>query len=128
MRKFIRFAMVGIASNALAYSMYLLLTYFGMGHKTAMSLTYVAAVAQSFYINRIWTFEYYGESSLALARYVAVYLFGYIFNLAILFAFVDRLGWSHRWVQGATILASAVLIFWAQKIWVFPASDRPKAA
>lgn len=119
MRQLIRYALVGIASNAVAYLLYLLLTYYGMGHKTTMSLLYGVGVAQTFYFNRGWTFGHDGKVSLALVRYVTVYGLGYVFNLAMLMVLVDRWGWSHQWVQGAAIFVIAAFLFLGQKIWVF---------
>jgi putative flippase GtrA len=119
MQQLIRYALVGIASNAVAYLLYLLLTYFGMGHKTTMSLLYVVGVAQTFYFNRCWTFSYEGKVSSALVRYVTVYGLGYVLNLTFLMVLVDRWGWSHQWVQGAAIFVIAAFLFLAQKIWVF---------
>lgn len=90
-----------------------------------MTLLYVVGVAQTFYFNRGWTFEHNGIISSALLRYIIVYAFGYVFNLALLVVFVDHCGWSHQWVQGGAILLTAIFLFLAQKLWVFsPATQR----
>lgn len=125
MQQLLRYALVGLASNSVAYLSYLLLTYFGMGHKTTMSLLYIVGVAQTFYFNRGWTFEHNGKVSSALVRYVTTYSVGYGFNLALLVVLVDRWGWPHQWVQGAAIFMVAIFLFLAQKMWVFaPATQR----
>ena len=122
--QFARFAVVGLVSNAALYVGYLLLTGMGLGPKLAMSLMYVTGVGATFVFNRRWSFEHGGGAPAALARYVAVYLFGYVLNLAVLMLLVDRLGLDHRIVQGAMILLLAVLIFMLQKFWVFRAETR----
>lgn len=125
MQQLIRYALVGLASNTVAYLLYLSLTYNGMGHKTTMTLLYVVGVAQTFYLNRGWTFEHNGKISSALMRYIVIYSLGYVFNLALLVVFVDRWGWVHEWVQGGAILVIAIFLFLAQKLWVFsPATER----
>lgn len=120
MQQLIRYTLVGLASNGVAYILYLSLTYYGMGHKTTMTLLYVMGVAQTFYFNRGWTFEHNGKISSALIRYIIVYALGYFFNFALLVVFVDHLGWIHQWVQGGAILLMAIFLFLAQKFWVFP--------
>ncbi|MBV5310569.1 GtrA family protein, partial [Chromatium okenii] len=53
-----RYALVGVASNAFGYFLYLLLTNVGMGYKSAMSLLYIVGVAQTFIFNRSWSFRH----------------------------------------------------------------------
>jgi len=117
--QFSRYAFVGLASNALLYALYLLLTFLGIGPKTAMTLLYLIGVLQTFHFNRGWSFRHEGRRSPALVRYVAAYLLGYALNLAMLLLLVDHLGWPHQWVQGAMIVSLAVLLFLLQRYWVF---------
>lgn len=120
MQQLIRYTLVGLVSNGVAYILYLSLTYYGIGHKTTMTLLYVMGVAQTFYFNRGWTFEHNGKISSALIRYIIVYALGYVFNFALLVVFVDHFGWIHQWVQGGAISLMAIFLFFAQKFWVFP--------
>lgn len=117
-----RYALVGLASNTVGFLLYLLLTYAGMGHKTAMTLLYVVGVLQTFYFNRGWSFGHGGRMSTAFARYVIVYALGYVFNLTALTLLVDQWGWAHQWVQGVMIFLLAGMLFLVQRYWVF----RPK--
>lgn len=114
-----RYAVVGLANNALGFLLYLLLTSAGMGHKTAMTLLYAVGVIQTFYFNRKWSFNHRGVVSVALLKYVATYAFGYVFNLAVLIVAVDHLGWPHQWVQGVMIFVLAGMLFLLQRYWVF---------
>ena len=123
-QQLIRYGLVGIASNIILYFFYLMITFYGFTPKTAMTLCYAVGVAQSFCLNRNWTFGHSGKVSSALVRYVIIYGIGFLFNLAVLVIFVDQLGWVHQWVQGATIPIVAILIFFAQKIWVFSTESR----
>lgn len=115
----LRFVIVGLASNLVLYLLYLTLTAFGIGHKTAMSLLYVVGTLQTFLFNKCWTFSHYGGVRQSLLRYLAVYGACYVLNLALLYLFVDRLGGSHTLVQGLAIVIVAALLFLAQKYWVF---------
>lgn len=118
-RQFFRYAVVGLASNAVLYICYLVVTSAGIGHKTAMTVLYIIGVLQTYIFNRRWTFLYRGEASGSMLRYAASYAFGYLFNLAALFALVDILGLPHQVVQGALVMMVATLIFLLQKYWVF---------
>ena len=52
-------------------------------------------------------------------RYISLYVFGCLINLAVLIVKVDQLGYSHELVQGVTVLVLDVLLFILQKAWVF---------
>ena len=118
-RQFIRFAIVGVLSNAVLFLFYLVITGLGLGHKLAATVAYVAGVLQTFAFNRSWSFRDRGALGPAFIRYVASYLFGYLLNMVILVILVDRAGYGHQYVQGATILLLAVMLFLLQKFWVF---------
>ena len=117
--EFIRFGVVGFASNLLLYLVYLGLTKIGLRHKFAMSILYVVGVLQTFFFNKKWTFIHYGHKMVTFMRYISLFAFGYLINLAVLIVMVDQLGYSHERVQGVTVLVLAVLLFVLQKAWVF---------
>lgn len=115
----LRFVIVGLASNLVLYLLYLALTAFWLGPKTAMTLLYLIGTLQTFIFNKRWTFSHHGAVSSSILRYFIAYGTCYFLNLALLYIFVDRIGWPHAIVQGITILMMAVLLFLAQKYWVF---------
>lgn len=123
----LRFGVVGIASNAVLYVLYLLLTAAGLGPKPAMTLAYVVGLGQTFVLNRRWSFAHHGGVGGALGRYLAVYAFGYGLNFAILWLAVDRLGWPHQWVQAGAVVVVAGSVFLASKYWVFTPGARDAA-
>jgi putative flippase GtrA len=120
MQQLIRYGIVGIASNLIIFLFYLVITNFGFSPKCAMTIAYFAGVVQSFIFNRDWTFCHTEKVSAAWVRYVTVYGIGYLFNFVFLMVFVDHMNLPHQWVQGAAIVMVAILLFFAQKLWVFP--------
>jgi putative flippase GtrA len=118
-RELARFGTVGVLSNALLYVLYLAATSLGMGHKTAMTLLYCIGIVLTFFCNRQWTFRHSGTARTALVRYMTAYVAAYALNLALLFLLVDAAGLPHQAVQGMLIAAIALLLFLAQKFWVF---------
>lgn len=115
----LRYAVVGLTSNALLYLSYLALTRVGIEPKLAMTLVFAAGVTYTFFLNKRWTFAHGGSVSRTYARYWVAYGAAYGLNLGLLALFVDRVGYAHEVVQGALILGNAALLFLLQKFWVF---------
>lgn len=122
----IRYAVVGIASNLALYVLYLALTAFGVGPKSAMSGLYLLGMLQTFMFNKRWTFSHVGAHRGPFIRYVLSYAFGYLLNLAVLLILVDWAHWPHQIVQGVMILILAAMLFLLQRYWVFAKADLPQ--
>ncbi len=122
--QFIRYVVVGVASNAVIYVAYLLLTQLGMGPKLAMSLLYGVGVLQTFVFNKKWSFRFEGAATPALVRYLVVYAVGYAANLLGLMLLVDQAELPHQLVQGVMIFIVAIMLFTAQRYWVFRQATR----
>ena len=118
----LRFGIVGVASNLALYLLYLLLTNFGMGHKLAMTGIYAVGVAQTFLINKIWTFRHVGLEVQSFGRYLTLYAACYLLNLVSLLIFVDMMGMKHQIIQCVMIILIAAITFTVQKFWVFKES------
>ncbi|MFZ1538487.1 MAG: GtrA family protein [Chromatiaceae bacterium] len=115
----LRFLLVGLASNLVLYLLYLLLTRVGLGPKTAMTWLFALGTLQTFLLNQRWTFHHRGLVPTTFIKYLVSYGCGYLMNLLALLLFVDVMGLPHQLVQGALIFGVAVLLFLAQKLWVF---------
>jgi putative flippase GtrA len=114
-----RFAVVGLVSNAVLYLAYLGLTAAGIGPKFAMSLTYAIGVIQTFYFNRVWSFRHQDKLHPAFTRYVLAYAYGYLLNFFLLWLGVDGLSLPHQGVQAAAIVLVAINLFLFHRYWVF---------
>ena len=130
--QFVRFAVVGLATNALGYGAYLFLTHTGVGPKLAMTIVYGAAVLQSFVLNKSWSFQFNDAATAKVAptfaRYFIVYGLGYVVNLLGLVLLVERMRVPHQLAQGVMIVVVAFMLFVAQRYWVFAARTRGDAA
>jgi len=124
----VRYGIVGLASNAVGYLLYLGLTYLGMGPKLAMSLLYGVGVLQTFVFNKKWSFRFDGAATPALVRYLVVYAVGYAVNLLTLMLLVDQAQLPHQLVQGVMIFIVAIMLFIAQRYWVFRQATRSDMA
>jgi len=125
----IRYAVVGLGSNALLYLFYLWLSSGGLGHKTSMTIAFALGICGTFMFNRNWSFRHRDAWHRTFLPYAAVYGLGYVTNLLGLFLLVDVGRLPHQVVQAVMIVVVAVLIFLMQKFWVFGspvASTQPK--
>lgn len=109
--QFFRYALVGVASNAAGYLIYLLVTWLGVGPKLTMTLLYGVGATLGYFGNRNWTFSYRGALWTSVAKYVVVHLCGYSINFFMLSYFVDELGYPHQGVQAVAIVVVAVFLF-----------------
>jgi putative flippase GtrA len=117
--QFLRYVTVGVLSNLVLYVLYLIGTGLGVGPKLTMTMLYSVGVLQTFFLNKYWAFGDRGSEGAALARYCIAYASGYALNYAILAIFVDRLRFSHHYVQGAAMVLLALYLFVLQRTWVF---------
>jgi putative flippase GtrA len=115
-----RYGLVGIATNLLGYFIYLLIAYFGVEPKVLITFLYPIGATIGFFGNRQWAFTHKGSMLKSGFRYFVAHCCGYLINLLILLAFVDRLGYPHQWVQAAAIIAVAGFLFVTFKYFVFP--------
>lgn len=101
------------------YLIYLLITYIGVEPKISMTLVYIIGASIGFIGNKNWTFAHKGKSFSTALRFFTVYASIYLLNFICMWVTVDRIGIPHYLVQAANILISSVLLFIAQKYWVF---------
>ena len=123
-QQFIRYVIVGLISNAILYSIYIVLASLGVAPKRAMSLLYGMGVIQTFIFNKQWSFRFDGAIAPALMRYASAYALGYVINYSALMLLVDQMGLPHQWVQGLMIMMIAIMLFLAQRYWIFALTQR----
>lgn len=114
-----RYAIVGVSTNLIAFLVYLGLTRLSFDPKLAMAFVYIAAATLSYFGNARYTFSYEGRTSSGLIRFVAAHALGFCFNLLLLFVFVDLLAFPHEIVQFSAIFAVAGLLFLLMRYFVF---------
>lgn len=123
--QFMRYAIIGLASNGIGYGLYILLTQLGLGPKFAMSLLYIVGILQTFLFNKNWSFGFHGRIAPALFRYATIYAIGYAINFLALLLLVDQAKLPHQWVMAGLVLFMAIFFFAGQKFWVFRPNSTP---
>lgn len=64
----------------------------GWGDVPANAVGYAVALANSFFLNRAWTFSDTGAVLPALLRFLIVFVLAYLLNLLTVLLAIDRLG------------------------------------
>lgn len=75
--QFMRYVVVGGASNALGYLVFLWLAWWGGAPKLAMTLVYVSGALAGFVGNRLWTVAGDGRLGRTALRYALARVSGY---------------------------------------------------
>ena len=119
----LRYALVGAAVNLSGYLLFLLITWFGMEPKAAMTLLYVAGASAGFWGNRNWTFSHRGSVIGPALKYFAAHACGYLLDYAMLAVFVDRLHYPYRLVQAVAMVVVAGMLFLTFKFLVFSRTE-----
>lgn len=115
----VRYGVIGVMSNALAFGVYVVLTAVGVLPAVAMTIVYLTAATVSFFANRRLTFAHRGSIWGAAGKYVVAHAIGYLINLGILVLLVDVLDQSHVWAQALAIFVVAGYLFVTFKLVVF---------
>lgn len=116
---FVRYGLVGLAINLCGYALFLLVTYLGVEAKKAMTMLYIVGATLGFYGHRELTFKHKEGLLHVGGKYLIAHATGYFINFVALYIFVDKLGYSHRLVQGGAIVLVAVFLFFAFRCFVF---------
>ena len=127
MQQLIRYGVVGVVSNVAIYCVYLLITYLGVEPKTAMTFMFVIGAFIGFVGNRMWTFVHRGNSTKAAHRFLVVYAVAYLLNYLCMWIAVDYIGLRHYLVQAVNIFVISVLLFIAQKYWIFAVNSNDES-
>lgn len=119
LRQFSTYALIGLLTNALGYSIYLVLTYLGGGPKLTMTSLYIVGTLVGFMANQRITFQQNFGNGVKWIRYIQAQVAGYLLNLTILILFVDWLNFSHQLIQAIAIIIVAIFLFIMLRVYVF---------
>jgi putative flippase GtrA len=114
-----RYGLVGIATNAIGYCIYLLITSQGIPPKISVSILYPVSIAIAYLSHGKWTFKSGPVTFRSFWRFVLAYLLGYLINILLLFCFVDVMGYPHQLIQLAAIFVVALQLYMTLKYFVY---------
>ena len=123
MGQIIRYGVVGVLNNLLGYCIYLVITYFWLDPKVAISLLYPIGATTAYFGHSKYSFSYSGTKKRALWRYIVAHFISYGANYLMLYVLWERLGFPHQAVQAAAIFICAGILFVLMRYFVFYHSD-----
>lgn len=125
--RFLRFCIVGLANTAIDFSTFFLLNIAGLPYLIAQVLAYSAGVANSFFLNRKWTFGMTGKANgVEAVKFLVVNGISLLVSSQMLYIFYDM---HHTDLWLAKILATAggiIVNFTGSRLWVFVENPRVK--
>lgn len=124
-RQFVRYVVVGVATNGGGYLLFYLFTTLGLGSVVAISILYPTQLALAFVLNKKWSFAHEGRITVTAIKFLVAYAGCYVLNVAALKLFSDHLGLSHLVVQACAVVILACALFIVQRFWVFRVGDHP---
>ena len=116
----LRYVAVGGSVNGAGYLTYLVLTWFGLSPRLAVTVLLPVSLWAGFRLHGRVTFAGGGRDRAAGLRYLAVSLAGYALNLALLTVLVDGVGAPHQIAQLFSVGLIALVMFQLMRRVVFP--------
>lgn len=113
--------------NGVGYLTYLVLTWFGLSPRLAVTVVLPVSLLAAFQVHRRVTFGGGGRDRAAGLRFLAVSLTGYALNIALLSVLVDGAGVPHQVAQLFFIGVTALVLFQLMQRVVF-SNPTPDAA
>ena len=115
-----RYGVVGVLNNLLGYLIYLLVTWFWLDPKVAVTLLYPVGAVTAYFGHAKYSFAYSGSTSHSVLRYVIAHLIGYSVDVLMLYVLSDRLLFPHQIIQALAIVVVGGILFLLFRYYVFP--------
>lgn len=118
-RQAVRYGIAGVLNNLFGYAAYLLMTFFGVEPKVAVTIVYPLTVTTGYFAHFRYSFSSRRGHGSAMVRYLLAHCAGYAANVAMLYVLHDKMGLPHQAVQAAAIVAVAGMLFVIFRVFVF---------
>lgn len=116
----IRYGIVGLASNGLAYVVYLFITWLGVAPEATAAGLYLVGASSSYLGNYKWTFDSRGSHVSTLPKFVAAHILGLSVQLLLISYLYRKIGLSHQLAQLVTVGCVSIILFLSFKYYVYP--------
>jgi putative flippase GtrA len=116
----VRYGIVGLASNGLAYGIYLLITWLGVAPEATAAGLYLVGASSSYLGNYKWTFSSKSSHASTLPKFALAHILGFSVQLLLLSFLYRNIGLSHQLAQLVTVGCVAIILFLSFKYYVYP--------
>jgi putative flippase GtrA len=118
-KEFCKFALVGMLNTGVDVAIFSLLIWTGVSYLAAQIVSYSCGAANSYLLNKAWTFRSCGLSYPEMVRFAAVNLVSLGISIALLAFFHHVAGMGLPVAKGGATLCALAANFVGNKIWVF---------
>ena len=120
-RQLVKFCLVGGSGYVVNLCVFwICVEALGFHHLVAATVAFMAAVANNFWWNRLWTFRARsGHAGFQAARFFTVSVLAFLFAATMLEVLVSVVGVSELPAQAISIVAATPLNFIGNKVWSF---------
>jgi putative flippase GtrA len=122
--QFIKFSFVGLLNTGVDVVVFFLLTGIGVPYLTAQVVSYSCGAANSYLLNKVWTFRSSGLSSAEGIRFVIVNLASLGISVVVLRLLHDTAGLDLTVSKAGATVSSLAANFLGNKLWVFRRGGR----
>lgn len=118
--QFLRFCAVGFVNTGVDFSAFFLLNMVGVPHLLAQVISYSSGVANSFVLNRKWTFSIKGRTNVGeVTKFIIVNSISLLVSAILLYIMYD-INHLDLWVAKAAATVGGIAInYIGSRIWVF---------
>ena len=117
--EFIKFALVGLLNTGVDVAIFFMLTRFGIPYVTAQVVSYSCGAANSYLLNKVWTFRSSGLSYAEIVRFTAVNLISLGISVVVLSLLHGTAGMDLAAAKGGATVCALAANFLGNKLWVF---------
>ncbi len=125
--KMVKFALVGVVNTGVDFAIFVLLVYaLGVPAWLAQIVSYSGGVANSFWLNRRWTFRAAGSGShwQEALRFAAVNGASFAAATAVLLGLHQGLAWSPAAAKAVSVFFAMIVNYLGSRYWVFRGNRR----
>ncbi len=118
--KMAKYALVGGLNTGVDFVVFCALIYgAGMDSIGAQTISYIAGVANSYLLNRYWTFQVKGKRGMAeIIRFLLINVFSFLAATALLLG-LEHWGTESAIAKIASVVCSLAVNYAGYRLWVF---------
>ena len=122
LRQWLRFAAVGGTNTVLSWCLYAVLEHVGVHYLLASGVAFALGAANSYVLNRRWTFHSHGRRVPEVWRFGVVQCAGLGIDVGLLYVLTQDAGIHHLIAQALVFPVASAATFILSRQWAFRAS------
>ncbi|WP_027087837.1 GtrA family protein [Cohnella panacarvi] len=125
MTRMAKYALVGVMNTGVDFAVFCVLVYAaGLGSAWAQPVSYGTAIANSYVLNRVWTFQVRKRQRFGdIVKFIAVNALSFAAATAALLG-LEQAGFEAAIAKACSVGVSLVVNYFGYKFWVFRGEKR----